>query len=335
MTKTMKSNEETVKLSAQLLKENTKWKVVYSEYAEAIKKNSASYKEYAKKFRKPSSLIVYTSIGRVKSSYDYIYDLRFGGQSVGKIEGKEYEQPFLTVSEDQAKGICKILGREKFSYFNKVSWSHDNRAKEFRKLFNEIKPTKNLGLHSKEHRIESKILEEFGKSDPDKLLRNIQPIRLGGMFFQFITPLKASTHEPVIYASRHGGGIDILARVTHKNNERRIAVIELKDENKPSEPQAEVMKQALIYATFIAYLLRSESGNTWWNIFEESNNVPTNLHLDVVTLMPKGNSNEGSLDDIAIKELNATLHLYTLYYGVNTEGNPNNLEGKFDETLKK
>ena len=39
MTKTMKSNEETVKLSAQLLKENTKWKVVYSEYAEAIKKN--------------------------------------------------------------------------------------------------------------------------------------------------------------------------------------------------------------------------------------------------------------------------------------------------------
>ena len=225
MTKTMKSNEETVKLSAQLLKENTKWKVVYSEYAEAIKKNSASYKEYAKKFRKPPSLIVYTSISRLKSSHDYIYDLRFGGQSVGTIKGKEYEQPSLTVSKNQAKGICKILGREKFSSFNKVSWSHDNRAKEFRKLFNKIKPTKNLGLHSKEHRIESKILEEFGKSDPGKLLRNIQPIRLGGMFFQFITPLKASTHEPVIYASRHGGGIDILARVTHKNNERRIAVL--------------------------------------------------------------------------------------------------------------
>ena len=95
------------------------------------------------------------------------------------------------------------------------------------------------------------------------------------------------------------------------------------------------MKQALIYATFIAYLLRSESGNTWWNIFEESNNVPANLHLDVVTLMPKGNSNEGSLDDIAIKELNATLHLDTLYYSVNTEGNPNNLEGTFVKTLKK
>ena len=333
MTKTMRSNEEIVKLSAQLLKENTKWKVVYSEYAEAIKKNSASYKEYAKKFRKPSSLIVYTSISRLKSSYEY--DLRFGGQSVGTIKGKEYEQPSLTVSEDQAKGICKILGREKFSSFNKVSWSHDNRAKEFRKLFNEIKPTKNLGLHSKEHRIESKILEEFGKSDPDKLLRNIQPIRLGGKFFQFITPFRASKHEPAISTSGNGGGIDILARVTHKNNERRIAVIELKDENKLSEPQADVMKQALIYATFIAYLLRSESGNTWWNIFEESNNVPTNLHLDVVTLMPKGNSNEGSLNEIAIKELNATLHLYTLYYGVNTEGNPNNLEGKFVKTLKK
>ena len=333
MTKTMRSNEETVKLSAQLLKENTKWKVVYSEYAEAIKKNSASYKEYAKKFRKPSSLIVYTSIGRVKSSYEY--DLRFGGQSVGKIEGKEDEQPSLTVSDSQAKGICKILGREKFSSFNKVSWSHDNRAKEFRKLFNEIKPTKNLGLHSKEHRIESKILDEFGKSGSGKLLRNIQPIRLGGKFFQFITPFRASKHEPAISTSGNGGGIDILARVTHKNNERRIAVIELKDENKPSEPQAEVMKQALIYATFIAYLLRSESGNTWWNIFEESNNVPTNLHLDVVTLMPKGNSNEGSLNEIAIKELNATLHLYTLYYGVNTEGNPNNLKGKFAKTLKK
>lgn len=148
-------------------------------------------------------------------------------------------------------------------------------------------------------------------------------------------------------APGHGGGIDILARVTHKKKENekggsRIAIIELKDENKSSEPQAKAMKQALIYATFIARLLRSKSGDTWWNIFrdqeknfEEPKQVPKDLHLDVVTLMPKGNSNEGSLASIEVEQLpNTTFHLYTLYYDVNSEGNPNDLEGTFCEALR-
>lgn len=348
MTENMKTltNEEIVKCSVQQLVDHPEWEKRYADYAEAIKKKSAPYQDCAKTFEAPPPLKVYTSIGKVKEPSRYDYDLRFGGQSVGLVEVKG-NVPYLTVREEQAKGICKILGIAKFDSFEKVSWRDDERAKEFRKLFQGVESNNSLNFQSKEHRIESKILEEFGKSGPDKLLRYIKPIKLGGQFFQLVTPFAGSRQVIKMCAPGHGGGIDILARVTHKKKENekggsRIAIIELKDENKSSEPQAKAMKQALIYATFIARLLRSKSGDTWWNIFrgqeknfEEPKQVPKDLHLDVVTLMPKGNSNEGSLASIEVEQLpNTTFHLYTLYYDVNSEGNPNVLEGTFCEALR-
>ena len=51
--------------------------------------------------------------------------------------------------------------------------------------------------------------------------------------------------------------------------------------------------------------------------------------------MPKGDSSEGSLASIEVEQLpNTTFHLYTLYYDVNSEGNPNDLEGTFCEALR-
>ena len=139
------------------------------------------------------------------------------------------------------------------------------------------------------------------------------------------TPLKASTHNPTYPVK--GGGIDILARIKPLNGTSRICVMEVKDENKPAESQATAMAQAVTYAVFIAYLLRSKSGQHWWDFFMENllkatkekdgttrNEVPKSLHIDVVTIMPQGTTEEFCDVDILLDELDTTLHCHSLYY---------------------
>ena len=168
-------------------------------------------------------------------------------------------------------------------------------------------------------------------------------MRLGGKFFQLTTPFKASTHKPTISLTTkdgaNGGGIDILARVKHNHFGFHFAVIELKDENKDTECQESVMFQALIYATFLAKLLRSKSGKDWYNILRPLNSketdVPQELVIDVVTLMPSGNSKEGELKPIEIPDLHVTLCPYTLYYTKDQDGNPKDFDGTLSEAIKK
>lgn len=96
------------------------------------------------------------------------------------------------------------------------------------------------------------------------------------------------------------------------------------------------MFQALTYATFLAHLLRSKSGKQWWDICRDGlKNIPVadELHLDVITLMPKGDSQEGSLTDIALPELNTTFHLHTLYYKKDKDGNPLEFSGTLLESM--
>lgn len=99
------------------------------------------------------------------------------------------------------------------------------------------------------------------------------------------------------------------------------------------------MTQALAYATFVAFLLRSECGKDWYNIFRENfeieKDVPEKLDLYVATLMPEGTSEEGDLADIEIEELNVTLHLYTLYYKRDKDGNPDLFSGTLTEAIMK
>ena len=168
-------------------------------------------------------------------------------------------------------------------------------------------------LKSPEHKVENRLLKEFNKKTraENKALTNIQPIKLNGCFFQMPTPLKASLHNPE-YSKQYGGGIDILARTG-----RKICVMEVKDENKASESQAVAMEQALTYATFIARLLRSKSGQKWWNFFMNRDNdigaVPSWLDIFVVTIMPKGDTEEFT-DPIKLPELSTTFHCHSLYY---------------------
>lgn len=329
------NNSEIVKKTSLLLEENCEWKERYANYAKKI--DLDQYAKDRKKFRIPKPLNVYSSISRVEkcTKYTTSYDLRYQGQSIGEITVENGEVLLNTIEK-------KDHNSKYFEYScnsDKVKWSSAD-AKNFRKHF--IRYDKS-NSHSPEHKIEQFLLSEFSKRTraSEKKLCSIQPVRLANLFFQMPTPIKASDHNKGIeYANQYGGGIDILARIKDESNNSKLAVMELKDENNKSEPQKEVMWQALAYATFIAYLLRSESGTFWWEKvfgFKEGSLLKDNpVEIIVATIMPgqKGAEFlEGELDEICIKELNVKLIPKTLYFNKDENGNPVSFYGTLKEYL--
>ncbi len=301
------------------------WECRYNGYAADILANEDNYINGAGKFRIDDPLVVYSSISKVKDTKRFCYDLRFAGQSVGNIVIGKDGIPKLNVSKTQAANARNNFGFHDSVLINDEDWPKGTNTIRFRNFYKTKISYDTVLVKSNEHKIESLMLKEFSKSGKSegKLLRNIQPVTLGKEFFQLTTPLSASNMKKndglpeFVNCNAGGGGIDILARVVHKGIfGTRLAVIELKDENKDSESQKDVMFQALAYATFVACLLRSGKGKEWWQILRNSKieaDVPEDLHLDVVTLMPKGASEEGSLEEIKIDKF-VTLHPYTLYY---------------------
>ena len=145
-----------------------------------------------------------------------------------------------------------------------------------------------------------------------------------------------SDKNDVSYSGNSGGGIDILARVTHRSNkDNRFAVMELKDENTNYEPQKDVLLQALKYATFMAYLFRSQCGYEWYKILNpktKAKTVPHELNIDVVSVMPKGEDDILEGDEFIELEDNAKLHLYSLFFDPE---DINCFSGTFADVIKK
>ena len=333
------TNIEVIRETSKVLLKNNAWESIYERYAKEIIRNKKKYGANSRLFQVNSPLLVYSSIGKVISSANTTaYDLRFAGQSVGLIEVNKEKEVRLTISAGQAKYAKEKFGFSESKELKRVDWKCDKGAISFRRFFSNNESTNEVAIKSPEHRIESELLREFSKETrkEDKRLCNIQPVRLGGKFFQLTTPLKGSTHVPTLSLTENekgvtGGGIDILARIKHSAFKSRYAIIELKNENKNNESQEESMFQALIYATFMAHLFRLKSGKYWWYLMKNSPsednvlndiNVPDHIDLDVITLMPEGSSGEGDLSDLELKDLNVTLHLYTLYYKTDEKGNP-------------
>lgn len=301
-----KKIEEITKALA-LLEENQEWVERYKNYI-----SNALVKEKGKHpFNKPKGLSLYSSVSMYKGN---TYDLRYDGQSVGKICWSKDS----LILEPQTKANEKYFDLEGLP--EAMPWLSPE-AEKFRKFFKDkAAASSDIRLKSPEHRVENRLLKEFSiNKGNEKSLCYIQPIKLNRYFFQFPTPLKASDHKKGLsYAKQYGGGIDIFARVITKNNKKRICVMEVKDQNIESESQSTTMEQALPYAVFVARLLRSESGQQWWDFFRNNNKdskpIPPHLDIDVVTIMPQGNTEEFSDKFINVPELDTTLHCHSLYY---------------------
>ena len=327
--------KDTVDLTAKILTEKDDWREAFLRYATNIKNATGVYSAAADilKCHLPSEmglLRISSSIQLVqKSSKSAYFDLRIFGQSVGGLTIKN-DKLYLTVTPDQQKNNRNRLEIETKAHpTNKPYLWDSNEAKEIIKTFVEYKG-EGANVRFKEHKYETLILHDLVQtSSNNKHITYCRPVMLGEYgFFQMRTVFGASKHEPqYVMCGRavKGGGIDILARIRHKDGSWRLAVMELKDDNKAAESQPVVMTQAMIYATFIGYLLRDEKcGKLWWNIFrnkkEDETKVKPHLDIDVITVMPPdktGKLSESKFEEIHIPGIdNVTLHPYSLYVDV-------------------
>ena len=293
-----------------LLKQNTEWISRYAEYAVKINANMEKIKGLKKKrFHEWAPLYLYMTVLQAKGQMQFV--LRYLGQDVAKLKVVTDK---ITIS---TKGFDKT--NEKFfecaEYTLKLEeteWT-SAAAASFRSHFLNNPKASNLGKRNEEHRIESMLLTEFSKkSGKDKVLCNIQPVKLAGVArFQMPTPLYASDIKNVEFAKWEGGGIDIISRI---GKGIKLCIMELKDENAPKESPAKAILQGLAYATFITELLRSESGQEWWKIFGFSGKIPEQLELDVACVMPSINNNDTFFANEIIKIAKDSFHLHYIYF---------------------
>ena len=297
--------ENIIKEASRLLEENRQdWEKRYQKYIEDIAE--AAQEAVTLQFRLPKNLRLYKNISSVNAPE---YDIRYAGQSIANI--KIENDAIWLQAKEMSKRFESSVEPSKWYKWDSAE------ANKFRSYFNSCE--KEDLASSPERRIEQLLLNDMTES---KSFINIEPVRLLEAYFQMPTPFAASKAMPQ-YACHNGGGIDILARVGRGRGDK-LCVIELKDEYNAHEPQSHVMKQAVIYATFIAYLLRSDIGNAWWkNSFGLNIDIPKSLVIPVLTLMPlpKEKPAEEIIGNFTIDSLNdVTLECHSMYYEL-LEGN--------------
>ncbi|MCL2425986.1 MAG: hypothetical protein FWD05_06585 [Oscillospiraceae bacterium] len=263
------------------------WVNRYSGYADAIIANLDSIKGNRRRLREWAPLKFYLNITNAKKAKRTVrFDVRYLGQTVAELisntDGvtlstkatKDYESTNLRDFD------CDIKLRN-------APWV-GKEAAAFRAFFKNRNPMRNnteTNKSNEEHRVESLLLSEFSKSE-EKTLPNIKPVMIEGLRFPMPTPIGASKFGKTKYAKQGSGGIDILARVGTGGRATYLCVIELKDENKPSEPASHAIEQALKYAIFIRELLRSNAGADWWKLFGLGGSIPAKLTIHAVCAMP-------------------------------------------------
>jgi hypothetical protein len=299
--------EKTIAEVRGLLELNEEWIERYAKYAPAILKNRDMMRSHKTMFHEWAPLHLYMTVGSAKDQMEY--SLRYRGQDVAKLNVKK-ENITITTTKYTNTNIrdfeCDIE-------LHKCGWRSEP-AKLFRQHFSRTgKRTTISQKGNEEHRFESLLLTEFSKrKSADKLLLNIQPVKLAGIArFQMLTPLKASKLMNLEYSGASGGGIDIISRI---GKSAKLCIMEVKDENTSSEPPAKVIQQGLAYATFVRELLRSKGGNDWWNIFGFKGIPPTSLDIYTTCVMPSSRYDDTSFAGIKLKIGCDSIHLHHLYF---------------------
>lgn len=284
---------EVIKKTRQLIDSDREWIARYRKYIQKINDNHEQLKEARHAFYVPKPFKLYMPISKAMNS---VFNLRICGQDVADLKINTYNKVSIRFNKN-AGNIFKLMSDEDKKYFYNLKdefypWK-GKEARRFRRIFKEVPSEKLCG--QPEHKLESYLLDNYlQKSSQGKEILNIQPITMlkGSGFFQMPTPLKASGAKNGIdnieYAKFYGGGIDILARVG-RGIGTQLAILELKDENRSSEPPEEAIKQAIAYATFIRELLRSEVGKTYWRFFGFTRKLPEKLALKAIIVMPYKN----------------------------------------------
>ena len=281
---------DTIKETQGLLAKNPEWRTRYAGYANSLGTNIDFIKKIRRKFKEIPTLPYYISTTNAKNAKSkLLLDLRYRGQSVATLKADDNKILVSTEKQD-------VKNKRDFDCDIKLldnDWG-DKKARKFRSYFKGKENKRNDGNNKRndEHHVESMLLAELEKRKGNtKPIVGIQPVKICGNRFGMPTPLSASDHNVINYSGPSGGGIDIFAR-TGKGRSTYLTVIEVKDENKPDEKPMDALQQAIHYTVFIRELLRSSSGDGWYNIFGFKGKLPKTLKLRAVCAMP---------DDIADK----------------------------------
>lgn len=297
------------------LKKGKKWEKTFDKRADEILKDKEIKEKLSKQFHKAEPFTYYEPISSIQKGKSLKVSVRYLGQEVAEIT--------VPYNNEESKNIT--ISTKKYDKTNKsdfecnikldnVSWRYDNSAKKFRKYFKERESKRdNTNKGNEEHRIESLLLTDFLKTkSDDKLLCGIQPVTFASYRFPMTTAITASkTIQLGAKDGSCGGGIDILARTKGK----KITVIELKDENNDNEPVDKVLEQATAYATFLIHLLRSKSGQKWYEIFGFKGELPKKITVRVCSAMPI--KKDGCYEEFESFKLlcgNDVLEYYWMYF---------------------
>lgn len=311
----MSQNEITsvIEETRLLLEDNNEWRTRYAGYAEKICANIPFINSVRSSFREWSPLKVYLNITSAKNANNSVsFELRYMGQTVAKLTGKKNMRHRLTTNKKH-----EITNLRDFSCnicLSDADWCGEDAAR-FRSYFKNRKGARETGSNkgNEEHRLESLLLTEFSKTK-DKVIRHIKPVTIGRVRFPMPTPISASNHKAVKYSGITGGGIDILARMGTGGWATRLCIMELKDENKKSEPPIDAIKQAVAYATFVRELLRSDAGGLWWKLFGFGGEIPEPLELYATCIMPSERYNDYSFGNMELNIKKDTIKLHYLYF---------------------
>lgn len=275
----------------QKLNETTHWQKIYAGYAAALLANRERVTQASHTFQVPKPLHRYITIGEAKKPGGALdFDLRYLGQSVGRVRVEDAQAPKLIVSEQAAKNS------ERFGYtlgeIAEENWKTGKKAAQFRAFYKGLLERTDTFPRQQEHMVESALFSEMEKLTGDtKQLKFIQPISYEGVRLHMKTALTASgsAHGICEVAGPGAGGdIDVFCR-RRIGNRSRLTVIEVKDENISSETFHMAVKQAIAYAVFIRELARSESGQDWMELWGLGNQpLEEGVIINAVAAMPIG-----------------------------------------------
>lgn len=277
------------------LEQNQGWIDVYKADADKLWKNRADIAKARKLFRVYKPLSAYITIGKAEKGKAE-FDLRYLGQSVGTINVNLKNGKVLLDAKDQK---IKCTDNSYFGYnlgeFKNVDW-HSEKAKAFRKFYKEYAEGK---PRQDEHRVEEALFSEFEKTTKNGIaLRGIKaksicyitPIQYAGIRFHMMTALAAckSKDDKISISDKYrGGDIDVFCRWNKK-----LAIIEVKDEYKASESYELAIKQAISYAVFIRKIVRSEIRTNWLKLWGMENQYKKKMKFVAVAAMPYENEEQ-------------------------------------------
>lgn len=303
--------QNTVAHVTSLLSLNNEWENRFKGYADSIQSNSANIKNVRSLFHEWDPLKLYlNTTNAVKAKVGIRFELRFLGQAVAELKythSNTVDRLVLSTLKYDNKN-SKFFGCA--IQLADVDW-RSKEARDFRIFFKSLSSSRTKNHGNEEHRIESLTITELLKKT-NKALPNVRPITVEGLRYPMPTPLSASKHGNITYAVK-GGNIDVFARAGGGPN-THLCVLELKDENKKSEPALHAVEQALAYSIFIQKLLRSKSGQDWWKIFGFSRKLPDSITIYASCFMPSIQNNDLSFAHIALASGQDKIVLHYCYF---------------------